>query len=76
MVLGGQEGPQLGKPYLDVFILKKKIFSRTSWPISIKLDINHFWVKGLNYSNKGPGDNYKNAKMGWCHLKIFLSRTT
>jgi hypothetical protein len=34
----------------------------------------------LNCSNKGPGplqrgDNYENAKMGWCHLKIF-SRTT
>jgi hypothetical protein len=32
-------------------------------------------------SNKGPGllqrgDNYKNAKMGWGHLKIFFSRTT
>jgi hypothetical protein len=31
-------------------------------------------------SNKGPGslqrgDNYKNVKMGWSHLKIF-SRTT
>jgi hypothetical protein len=21
------------------------------------------------------GDNYKNAKMGWGHLKIFFSRT-
>jgi hypothetical protein len=33
------------------------------------------------YSNKGPGpflrgDNYKNIKMGWGHLKIFFSRTT
>jgi glucuronate isomerase len=32
-------------------------------------------------SNKGPGpfqggDNHKNVKMGWCHLKIFFSRTT
>jgi hypothetical protein len=32
-------------------------------------------------SNKGPiplqrGDNYKNVKMGWGHLKIFFSRTT
>jgi hypothetical protein len=32
------------------------------------------------YSNKGPdpllrGNNYKNVKMGWGHLKIF-SRTT
>jgi hypothetical protein len=33
------------------------------------------------YSNKGPdphlrGDNYKNVKLGWSHLKIFFSRTT
>jgi hypothetical protein len=32
-------------------------------------------------SNKGPGpllrgDNHKNVKMGWGHLKIFISRTT
>jgi hypothetical protein len=35
----------------------------------------------LNCSNKGQGppprgDNYKNSKTGWCHLKIFLSKTT
>jgi hypothetical protein len=35
----------------------------------------------LNCSNKGPGplqrgDNHRNAKMGWGHLKIFFSRTT
>jgi hypothetical protein len=64
-----------------MFILKKIFFSRTSKPISIKLGINHSWVKGiLNCSNKGPGplqrgDNLKNAKMGWGHIKIF-SRTT
>jgi hypothetical protein len=51
-------------------------------PISIKLGTNYPWVKGiLNYSNKGPGllqrgDNYKNVKMGWSHLRIFFSRTT
>jgi hypothetical protein len=40
-------------------------------------------VKGIQVcSNKGPGpllrgDNYKNVKMGWGHLKIFrFSRTT
>jgi hypothetical protein len=65
-----------------MFTLKKKILSRTSWPISIKLDINHPWVKGiLNCSNEGSGplqrgDNLKNAKMGWGHLKIFFSRIT
>jgi hypothetical protein len=52
-----------------VFILKKKIFSRTSGPISIKLGTNNPWVKEIqNCSNKGPGllqrgDNHKNAKM-------------
>jgi hypothetical protein len=51
-------------------------------PISIKLGMNHPWVKGiLNCSNKGSGplqkeDNHKNAKMGWGHLlRIFFSRT-
>jgi hypothetical protein len=57
-------------------------FYRTSRPISIKLGINHPLGKViLNCSNKGPGplqrgDNLKNAKMGWGHLKIFFSRTT
>jgi hypothetical protein len=58
-----------------MFILKKILFSRTSRPVSIKLDTNHDWVKGiLNCINKGldplqRGDNYKIAKMGWGHLK-------
>jgi hypothetical protein len=57
-------------------------FSRTSRPNSIKLDINYSWVKGIQVcSNKGPGplqrgDNHKNVKMGWGHLKVFFSRTT
>jgi hypothetical protein len=52
-----------------VFILKNVLFSRTSRPISIKLNTNHPWVKEiLSSSNKGPGplqrgDNYKKAKM-------------
>jgi hypothetical protein len=56
-----------------MFILKKIFFSRTSRSISMKLDTNYAWVKGiLNCPNKGPGplqrgDNYKNAKMGWGH---------
>jgi hypothetical protein len=39
-------------------------------------------MKGIQVSsNKGPGpfqrgDNHKNVKMEWSHLKIFLSRTT
>jgi hypothetical protein len=62
-------------------MLNKKKFSRTSWPIAIKLGINPPWVQGiLNYSQKGPGllqrgDNHKNTKMGWVQLKIFF-RTT
>jgi hypothetical protein len=61
---------------------KKKFFSRTSKPNSIKLGTNNPWVKGVQVcSNKGPGplergDNYKNVKMGWGHWKIFFSRTT
>jgi hypothetical protein len=45
----------------------KKIFSRTSRSISIKLGTNHPWVKGiLNCSNEGPSplqmeDNHKNG---------------
>jgi hypothetical protein len=63
--------------YIDI---EKNFFSRTRWPISIKLDAYHPWVKGiLNYSKQGPGplqrgDNHKNAKMEWGHLKILLSR--
>jgi hypothetical protein len=39
-------------------------------------------VKGIKVcSNKVPGplqrgDNHKNVKMGWSHLKIFFFRTT
>jgi hypothetical protein len=47
-----------------MFILKKIFFSRTSRPISMKLDINHAWVKEiLNCSNKGP-DPHKSQRMG------------
>jgi hypothetical protein len=70
MIPGGREGPQLGKPYLPMFILKKIFFSRISWPISIKLGTYHPWVKGIiNCSNEGSGPLHKNAKMGWDHLK-------
>jgi hypothetical protein len=57
------------------------LFTRTSWPNSIKLGTNYPWVKGIQIcSNKGrsplqKGDNHKNVKMGWGHLKIFLFRT-
>jgi hypothetical protein len=37
--------------------------------------------EGNSSSNSGPGplqrgDNHKNMKIGWGHLKIFFSRTT
>jgi hypothetical protein len=36
--------------------IKKIFFSRTSRPISIKLDTHYPWVKGIEVcSNKGPG---------------------
>jgi hypothetical protein len=46
-----------------MFILKIIFFSRTSRTISIKLGINHPWVKGiLNCSNKGPGPLQRESK--------------
>jgi hypothetical protein len=57
-----------------------KIFSRTSEPKSIKLGTYYPCVKGIQVcSNKGlgplqRGDNHKNLKMGWGHLKIFYLR--
>jgi hypothetical protein len=59
-----------------------EIFFRTSRPNAIKLGTNYPRVKGIQVcSNKGPGplqrgDNHKNMKLGWGHLKIFFSRTT
>jgi hypothetical protein len=79
MVPWGREGPQWRKPYLYVL---KKIFSRTSRPISIKFGTNHPWVKKIkNCSKKGAGsfprgDNHRNTKIGWDHFKMFFSRTT
>jgi hypothetical protein len=56
------------------------LFSRPSRPNSIKLTTDYSWMKGIQVcSNKGPlqtGDNHKNGKMGWGHLKILFSRTT
>jgi hypothetical protein len=59
----------------------KIFFSRTSRPNWIKLGTNYPWVKVIQVcSNKEPcpfqrGDNHKNVKMGWIHLKTFFSRT-
>jgi hypothetical protein len=58
-----------------------KEISGTSLLILIKLSTYHPWLNKIqNGSNKGPdplqkGDNHKNAKKRWGHLKIF-SRTT
>jgi hypothetical protein len=65
-----------------VFILKKKSPPEPGGQILITLGKNHPRVKGIiNCSKKGSGpfqrvDNHKNAKMGWCHFKIFFSRST
>jgi hypothetical protein len=35
-------------------------------------------IQGCSIKGPGPlqrGDNYKNVKMGWGHLKIFFLRT-
>ena len=67
--------------FLFVSSVLKVFSSRTSCPNSIKLGTHYPWVNEIQVcSNKGPGpllrgDNYKNVKMGWGHLKIF-SRTT
>jgi hypothetical protein len=64
-----------------MFILKI-ISSRTSRPISIKLGEKHPWMKRIrNCSKEGrdsfsKGDNHRNAKIGWDHLRIFFTRTT
>jgi hypothetical protein len=56
---------------------KRVVFSRTSWPFSIKLGTIYPWVEEIQIcSNKGlgpiqRGENHKNVKIGWVHLKIF-----
>jgi hypothetical protein len=58
-----------------------KIFSRTSQPKSIKLGTNYPFVKRIQVcSNKGSGplqtgDNHRNVRKGWGHLKILFLRT-
>jgi hypothetical protein len=62
----GSRGATIGK---TIFILKK-IFSRTSRPISMKLSTNHPRLKRIkNCSQEGPGsfprgDNHRNTKIG------------
>jgi hypothetical protein len=77
MVPGGRERPQYGKPYLLVFMLGE-IFSRTRMPISLKLGLNHSWVKEiLNCSNVFKGEIITHIqKCGVGHLKIFFRTST
>jgi hypothetical protein len=74
----GSGGATVGKTIFTCVYIEKIYFSRTSWPISIKLNTNHSWVKRIpNYSNQGPGPLQRgyNHKKWWGHLKIF-SKTT
>jgi hypothetical protein len=63
------EGATIGKTIFTYVYIGKILFSRTSKPISIKIGMNHPWVKGILHSSKkglGPlqmGDNLKNAKI-------------
>jgi hypothetical protein len=69
----GRRGVSGGATYLHLFILKKKIFSRNSRLISIKLGTIYPWVKGIqNCTGRGQGplqrgDNHKNSKTWKCH---------
>jgi hypothetical protein len=50
----------MGKTIFTYVYIEKKIFSRTSTPISIKLGAKHPSVKGiLNCTNKGPRSSSK-----------------
>jgi hypothetical protein len=67
--------PQLGKTFLHKLVLGKNFFSKFSRSISIKLDANYPFMKGIEvYLNKGPGphqrgDNRRNANIGWGPFK-------
>jgi hypothetical protein len=58
----------------------KKIFSKTSRPVSIKLAVNYPCMKEIQVClDKGTDlhqreDNLKNVNIGWGHLKILFSR--
>ena len=57
-------------------------FSKTTGPISNKLDTKYPWVKGIKVcSNEGPRpfpreNNYEISKIHWWNKKIFFFRTT
>jgi hypothetical protein len=59
----------------------KNLFLQNQLANSIKLGTNYPWSKAIQVcANEGSyplqrGDNDKNVKMVWCHLKIF-SRST
>jgi hypothetical protein len=78
---GVRWGHNWEKTFLHKLILEKFFFSKTSRPISIKLDASYACMKGIEVSiDKGTnphqrGDNHKKANIGWGHLKILFSRT-
>jgi dihydroorotate dehydrogenase len=43
----GLGGATMGKKHFYMYLLKKNLFSKTSWPISIKLSTNHTQVKQI-----------------------------
>ena len=63
--------------YIDDIL---KVFSKTTGPISTKLETKHPRVKGIQiFQNEGPhlfprGDNCEMVKIQYPRLKIFLSR--
>ena len=76
MVPGGREGPQQGKPYFYVFTLKKIFFSRTSKPISIKLNFACVYVLNISEYDSGercgPWASCYSLKHFSLHLVIYL----
>ena len=75
------QGEIISKLWKYIDKLKKKFFSRTTWPISTKLGTMYPWVmRTLVCWNEGPhlfsrGDNYEIAKIQWKNWKVFFSRT-
>jgi hypothetical protein len=54
-----------------------KIFFRTSRPKSIKLGTNNPLVERIQIKGQAlfKGDNHKNVRKGWSHLKVLFWRT-
>jgi hypothetical protein len=65
--------------HIHIVYIEKKVFSRTSKPIPIKLGTNHPLVMRIkNCTNRGPGplkkgDNQQNAEIGMGSFKDLLN---